>query len=497
MKRRILFWTIIALFAVFVATRVSDLTELARTLAAGNWWWVLAALVLQMGYFTAVAGMYKVGMGMVGVRYRLRDMIPVVLSSIFVSGVTPAGEAGGFALYVDDARGRGYPAAAAAAGALLGQLGYFLGLAVSLVFGFSYLIATGGLTAVAAFGGIAVLVLSGGIVLVLVLGATRYDLLEKLLATLQHWSDVVSKRMLGRTLAEPDWAERTAREFAGAAQVVTRSPGQLAALLGISLLSQVLDIATLTALFLTFGQPINMGVIIATFSLAMALWSVLPFQGIGFVEASMSLVLTGFGLAGGTATVIALSFRGLTFWIPLALGFVTLRRTATFKPAEVPPETRRLTTVRWAGFVAGVLGFISMAAYGASESPARLALMYRYVPTWVPTIGDVATGLLGALLVVLSVGLWKHSAKAHQRVVWVLVALTASNIVRGLEWETAALTAAAAGWISTLGPAIDEINSAGSRRADSLADEAEEMAGCADVGEAAKVAQAKPTAPRP
>jgi hypothetical protein len=476
MKRRILFWAIIVLFALFVATRVSDLTELARTLASGNWWWVLAALVLQTCYFTAVAGMYKVGMGMVGIRYRLRDMIPVVLASIFVSGVTPAGEAGGFALYVDDARGRGYPAAAAAAGALLGQLGYFLGLGVSLVFGFSYLIATGGLTAVAAFGGIAVLGLSVGIVLVLVLGAKRYDLLERLLTTLQRWSDVVSNKLLGRVLAEPDWAERTAREFAGAAQFVMRSPGQLALLLGVSLLSQVLDIATLTVLFLTFGQPIRMGVIIATFSLAMALWSVLPFQGIGFVEASMSLVLTGFGIPGGIATVIALSFRGLTFWIPLALGFVTLRRTATFKAPELPPEARHLRTVRWAAFVAGVLGFISMAAYGASENPARLAVMYRYVPVWVPTIGDIATGLLGALLVVFAVGLWRHSAKAQQRAVWLLVALTVTNLVRGLEWETAALMAAAAGWIATLGPAIDEINSAGSSTDGSAAEEAQDVA---------------------
>lgn len=481
-KRRILFWTIIVLFAVFVATRVSDLAQLATTLAKGNWWWVIVAVVLQALYFTAVAGMYKIGMGMVGVKYRLIDMIPVVLSSIFVSGVTPAGEAGGFALYVDDARGRGYPGAAAAAGALLGQLGYFLGLTVSLVFGFSYLLATGGLTTVAALGGVAVMVLSAGIIVVLVLGAKRPDLLHKLLATLQRWADAASGKLVGRPLMEQGWAVRTSDEFAEAASFMTRSPGMLAALMGVSLLSQVVDILTLGALFLTFGEPIKIGVLIATFSLAMALWSVLPFQGIGLVEAAIIGVLSGFGVPGPTATVISLSFRGLTFWIPLALGFLTLRRTSTFKPEDVPHEVKRLRTVRWAAFLAGVLGFISMAAYGASENASRLELMDHYVPRWVPMAGDVATGLLGALLVVYAVGLWRHSMKAQRRVVWTLIALTVTNLVRGLEWETAALTAAAAGWIATLGPAIDEINTAGLRDG-SMAEGAQEMAGRDDAGD--------------
>jgi uncharacterized protein (TIRG00374 family) len=454
MKRRILFWVIIALFVVFVATRLSDLNELVRTLSTGAWQWVAVAVVAQIGYFVSVAGFYTVGMRMVGIRYRVRDMIPVVLGSIFVSGVTPAGEAGGFALFVDDARRRGNEPAAAAAGALLGQLGYYMGLAVSLVFGFSYLIAVGGLTPLAAFGGIAVFALSGGIVLVLVLGARRPDLLRRLLGRLQGLGDALAVRIVGKPLADKDWAPRTSEEFCRASGYFTGKPGTIALLMGVSLVSQLLDIITLAALFLTFGQQVSPGPVIATFSIAMALWSVLPFQGIGIVEATMSLVLTGFGIPGGTATVIALTFRGLTFWIPLGLGFLLLRRTSTFAVPETGPAERRTRTIRWAAFVTGVLGFIEMAAYNVKASPARIDLLGGVLPDWVPPLANVITGLLGAFLVLLSIGIWRRSPLALWRAVWVLAALTVTNLVRGLEWETAALTAGAAAWLASIGPSM-------------------------------------------
>ncbi len=453
MKRRVLFWVIIGLFAVFVATRLSDLNDLAHTLSRGAFQWVIAAVVFQIAYFVCVGAMYRTGMRIVGIRYRLVDMISVVLGSIFVSGVTPAGEAGGFALFVDDARRRGNPSAAAAAGALLGQLGYFLGLSVTLVFGFSFLIAIGGVTPLAAFGGIAVLVLSGGIVLVLLLGASRPTLLLALLSRLQRMADAIAGRIIGRPLADEGWASRTSEEFARASGYVSSKPWSLVALVGISLLSQAVDIATLTCLFLTFGQPLQAGPIIATFSIAMALWSVLPFQGIGVVEATMSLVLTGFGIPGGTATVIALTFRGLTFWIPLALGFVLLRRTSTFSPAQETVAQRRTRTLRTAAFFTGVLGFIEIAAYNVPPSASRMAMLTSVVPTWLPTLANIATGLLGVALVFSAVGIWRRSSIALQRAIVVLGLLTVTNILRGLEWETAALTAAAAAWLFTVGPA--------------------------------------------
>ena len=142
-RRGIMFWLVIAFFAVFVLLSLSDLRNLGGTLSRGNLWWIVVAALMQVVYFWLVAIMYRESMRIVGVPYRILEMLPVVLGSIFVSGVTPAGEAGGFALFIDDARARGSRGALAAAGALLGQLGYYTGLSVTLAIGFFYLIATG------------------------------------------------------------------------------------------------------------------------------------------------------------------------------------------------------------------------------------------------------------------------------------------------------------------------------------------------------------------
>ena len=49
----------------------------------------------------------------------------------------------------------------------------------------------------------------------------------------------------------------------------------------------------------------------------------------------MTLVFASLGVPIERATVIALSFRGLTFWLPLAIGFVLLRRLKTFKTGRI------------------------------------------------------------------------------------------------------------------------------------------------------------------
>jgi uncharacterized membrane protein YbhN (UPF0104 family) len=76
MKRSVLFWSIIALFGLFIVTRLGDLTGLYSTLAGGQWQWVVAAVILQVCYFALVSLMYKEAMAVVGIRYRIREMAP-------------------------------------------------------------------------------------------------------------------------------------------------------------------------------------------------------------------------------------------------------------------------------------------------------------------------------------------------------------------------------------------------------------------------------------
>ena len=457
MKRSVLFWSIIALFGLFIVTRLGDLAGLYATLAGGRFQWVLAAIALQIVYFALVSLMYRQAMAVVGIHYRVREMAPVVLGSIFVSGVTPAGEAGGFALFVDDARRRGNSPASAAAGALIGQLGYFLGLSVSLALGFAYLLAVRSVGPVEIFGVIAVSALTVVIVSILLFGARRSDRFGSVLGWIQRSVDASTRRLLKRTLIEPTWARDMAEDFREASSLSAQRPQEFAGVLGAALASQAADIATLWALFVAFGQEPKPGPVIATVSIAMALWSVLPFQGIGVVEATMTVLLQSFGVPSGAAAVISLSFRGLTFWIPLALGFVTLRRTQTFSASQEPAQRLPWSnTVIVSALLVGAAGIIGFASWLGPEVPTRVSLLAPYVPAWLRAGADIAAGALGIGLIIASVGLFRRSVTALRAAIVLLVASAAVHLVKGLDVEEAALCLAVAALLFTLRPAFGD-----------------------------------------
>ena len=59
MKRRWLFWLLIAAFIWVVITRAAEIKNLATVLAQGQWEWVLAAALLQVAYYVVLAASYQ------------------------------------------------------------------------------------------------------------------------------------------------------------------------------------------------------------------------------------------------------------------------------------------------------------------------------------------------------------------------------------------------------------------------------------------------------
>jgi uncharacterized protein (TIRG00374 family) len=78
--------------------------------------------------------------------------------------------------------------------------------------------------------------------------------------------------------------------------------------------------------FLAFEVPFTLGTVIAAYSIGLLFVIVSPTPaGLGVVEGMLTLALTTLGVPLGTATVLTLTFRGLTFWLPFVNGFIALR----------------------------------------------------------------------------------------------------------------------------------------------------------------------------
>jgi hypothetical protein len=312
--------------------RFAEVERVVETLARGQWQWVLGACLLQGGFFLVSTAVYHSAFDTVAVRSRVVELLPIWFASIWVNVAVPTA---GPATFLDDAVRRGESAARAAAGIILVRVADFVTFMLVLVAGLAYLFTRHDLRAYQVITAAVLLLITGGWTTVLVLGVWRPALLRCLLQAVERTGNRMAVLLRRPAALSMGWAERSASEFAAASEGIAARPWRLARTLGLALAAHVIDLATLQALFLAFHQPVGLGVLVAGFAMGVLFWivSITP-EGIGIVEGMMALVYTSLGIPPTRATVIALAFRGLTFWLPLLAGFFFLRRIGSLRPEE-------------------------------------------------------------------------------------------------------------------------------------------------------------------
>ncbi len=331
MNRRWLYYIFIVVFLVIVATRFTEAQQLVRTLSQGQPRWLLVSLLIQCTYYIVFTGMFQSALWTVEIPGRLPELIPVWFTSVFLNITAPSAGVTGAAVFIDDAARRGYSAARAAAGMILVLAADYSGFAVLLIAGLAYLFATRHLYAYQIIAALILLAVIAGLSGVLVLGLVRPAVLRRLLGWVQNTLLRLATRLNRRPFLRDEWAEHSTAEFNDAAAAIKAHPDRLARTYFMALLAHLLEMTTLFTLFEVFRVPVHPGVVVAGYSVGILFWlvSVTP-SGIGVVEGVMALVLTTLGLSLSQAAIITLAFRGFTFWLPLTVGFILMRRTRSF-----------------------------------------------------------------------------------------------------------------------------------------------------------------------
>jgi uncharacterized protein (TIRG00374 family) len=110
------------------------------------------------------------------------------------------------------------------------------------------------------------------------------------------------------------------------ADVIT-DPWRVLALLGGSMGVTLSYIVALAATVQAFGGGLALPQIGTAYLVAAALGSVAPTPGgLGAFEAALLAALTGYGMPNGRAVAAVLTFRLLTFWLPVLPGWVTFQQ---------------------------------------------------------------------------------------------------------------------------------------------------------------------------
>ncbi len=438
MNKRSVLLIVTVLFIWLIVSRFTQLEQLQSTLAQGQWGYVIVAVLSQVAYYVAFSASYQAAFYTVGISTRLRDLIPLTLGSLFVNVVVPAGGAGGAALFTEDLARRGKSAAHAATGVLLQLVADFSAFTLLLIPSLIYLFTHHDLKVYEILAAIILLMITIGLSSVLLLGLWKPEWLQRLFDWAHRTANWVFGRLNRSLSLADDWSQKNAEEFSQASAAVANHPWRLIGAVGVAFLAHLIDLTTLYLLFMSFNQPIGLGSLVAGYAVGILflIVSITP-QGIGVVEGVMALVFTSLGIPGAVAATVVLAFRGLTFWLPMLLGFFAIQQLRTFNP-----NRRTLSEtwgVRFAAILVAVMGIINMLSAVTPALANRLLILEKYSPFSVRHGGHLTAVISGFALLLLARGLSRRKRTAWILALVVLGISVISHLVKGLDYEEAAL----------------------------------------------------------
>jgi uncharacterized protein (TIRG00374 family) len=102
-------------------------------------------------------------------------------------------------------------------------------------------------------------------------------------------------------------------------------PGEVLKMLGVAVIGTIFNLLIFILTFYTFHIAQNFTAMLRNFSLTEILTMFSPTGGgLGFVELGLTGILTLTGLSTGQASLVVVTYRLVSFWLPALLGFVFL-----------------------------------------------------------------------------------------------------------------------------------------------------------------------------
>jgi uncharacterized protein (TIRG00374 family) len=311
---------------VFIFTRLAEVQAVAETLQRGDWRFVLLAFGVEVIWMLNVAASYRAIYQTMGLEEKLEKLALMVVAANFVNVVAPSGGMGGVAVFISQARRRGYSAAKVTMAGVVFVLFEYLGFLVILSLGLIVLFRRNNLN-LPELAASAILVCIALVLFILIyLGMRSADALGQALAWMARLVNRVLHPFLHRDYLSEHRAHEFAHDGAEGLHALRRKPKSLLLLAALGLSSKLLMLTVLLLMFLAFKVEFSPGTLIAGFTVGYLFWIVSPTPaGIGFVEGAMTLALSSLNVPLGAATVLALSYRGVVFWLPLVVGLFALR----------------------------------------------------------------------------------------------------------------------------------------------------------------------------
>ncbi len=334
--RNLMAGLVIIIVLAFVFLRGDQINELAETMAQGAMIPLVIAIFTQLCKYVSQSFAYTFSFKAVGETMRPKNTLPLVFGTFFLNTVIPSLNLAGTTLVVDDARRRGISPGKATSAALLMQITVDSAFATIMVIGFAILAITVGLSPIWLVFGLIVILLVGAMISIMVLGNKNPELVIRFLNPVSRFVNKVLVRFHKNPL-DP-WVEKTVHSFSKAAKLLAKNPKTVLKAWGCSLIASCCELSAFCLVGYAFGvsvpESLVCGYVVATL---FAMVSFTP-QGVGVVEAAVTVAFTAFGASATAGMAIGLVYRGIVFWMPFLIGAILIQTTKTFRPKKKKKE---------------------------------------------------------------------------------------------------------------------------------------------------------------
>ncbi len=324
--RKFLIGMILFLGVIFLFTRFAEVRSIGQIIRDGHWYYLSLAFILEIIWILNGAFIFWLIYRNLGIQEKINTLILASSGAYFANVVAPTAGASGLAVFISTARRRGYSTGRTTTAGLLYLMLDYTGFILILGVGLFILFRRDTLT-------IPEIIASGVLVLFALIMAGIFVIglrSEKTLTIILTWTarhiNHFLKPFLKREVFQEETATNFAHDVSSGLHVMRQSPSDMIIPATLSFINKTLLLTILLLIFLAFNIPFTIGTLVAAFSIGYLFAIVSPTPaGIGTAEGALTLALSTMYIPMGSAVVITLAYRGVTFWFPLAFGGIALR----------------------------------------------------------------------------------------------------------------------------------------------------------------------------
>jgi uncharacterized protein (TIRG00374 family) len=322
------FFVLIILFLgmMVVIFSFSELSNTLDTLRKGDFWYLLLAFAIQLGWFFLVGITYRSIYRLLGMQDSILNLTLLSAAATFVNTVMPTAGVSGIAVFINVARKRGQPSGKVTLAAALFLLFDEVAFLALLALGMLALFRRGDLNAGEVGAALILMAVASLLATSLYLGSRSVEAMGNFLARLARLVNAILRPFIHRDYLHEERAHEFSRELAEGLAAMPDRPRGFIKPMFLAFLNKGLLVTIFLSAFLAFHTPYTAGTIFGGFAIGYMFNVVSPTPaGIGIVEGVLPLGLSSLRVPWSDAVLITLTYRAFTFWIPLAVGGFAFR----------------------------------------------------------------------------------------------------------------------------------------------------------------------------